>query len=462
MICYNNILNFYYIQKNFIINFIQKYLRDIFKIHFMYFQKCISNSDFHVYVFVDDDQTMDLNTFDYYNCDSINGVQFENDGDLAGYYWEKTLFFNEIMSPSFNKGNFVVSKFTLAFFKDSNWFADVDLNQADNFQWGKGNGCKFLDSCDLLFDEFVSSSSSEICSFDHTGKSYPNVDEFTDCHISFIQENQNCQDVNDLSNNYQQTGEINGQNSRCFESDYILSNYQSTSSARCYSYECDDELKKLKIFLSISGRIQSIICDENSEQISAPSGMNGNLKCPKNIRKFCQFNKPCENFCSNSGYCLQKENISECHCIENYSKKDCSEECDGVLWDDDIICDKKCKKKQYINQQNQCQDCHENCSFYCVGPNSSDCRICPQFQYLEGLSCVSSCSQNYFQDEQTGECKACIKDCQNGCIFSADNCLKPSFVDSGLFITDLDQYGQIQEFNIVLRIICIFYFISSL
>lgn len=37
------------------------------------------------------------------------------------------------------------SKFSLAFLKDSNWYAHVDMDLAETYVWGRNKGCDFIE-----------------------------------------------------------------------------------------------------------------------------------------------------------------------------------------------------------------------------------------------------------------------------------------------------------------------------
>ena len=59
-----------------------------------------------------------------YNCTTITGVKFENDGGsgTAGAHWEKSWIDNEMMSGSISTGSVYISKLTLKFMEDSGWY----------------------------------------------------------------------------------------------------------------------------------------------------------------------------------------------------------------------------------------------------------------------------------------------------------------------------------------------------
>lgn len=52
--------------------------------------------------------------------------------------------------------------------------------------------------------------------------------------------------------------------------------------------------------------MENVICKKNGEEVKAPKGYSGTLKCPDDIEEFCNFPVPCENYCSLKGYCVRK------------------------------------------------------------------------------------------------------------------------------------------------------------
>ena len=53
---------------------------------------------------------------------------------------------NDIMNAFLNPSENVISVFTLALLKDTNFYAEVDLSKAQNIFWGKNKGCQFLNN----------------------------------------------------------------------------------------------------------------------------------------------------------------------------------------------------------------------------------------------------------------------------------------------------------------------------
>ena len=81
------------------------------------------------------------------------------------------------------------TQFSLAFLKDTNWYADIDLSQGENSPWGEGKGCDFLlNTCsNEAYPEF--NNNQEVmdggCSFSGHAITYTIVHDFveTDCKI---------------------------------------------------------------------------------------------------------------------------------------------------------------------------------------------------------------------------------------------------------------------------------------
>ena len=48
------------------------------------------------------------------------------------------------MGPELGAFDPKYTKFSLAFLKDTNWYADIDMGRGENSPWGEGKGCDFL------------------------------------------------------------------------------------------------------------------------------------------------------------------------------------------------------------------------------------------------------------------------------------------------------------------------------
>lgn len=94
----------------------------------------------------------------YFGCSSVNGLPIEENGSSgsAGSHWERTSFGNEYMCAAQMQRQ-VVSKFTLLALQSSGWYR-ANMNEAQEFEWGKGEGCKFVAGTQCI------SGSEEFCS----------------------------------------------------------------------------------------------------------------------------------------------------------------------------------------------------------------------------------------------------------------------------------------------------------
>lgn len=60
----------------------------------------------------------------HFGCDSIKGVELENDGGVGtmGSHWERTIVYNEMMTGSDMKIKTTLSVLTLAALEDTSWY----------------------------------------------------------------------------------------------------------------------------------------------------------------------------------------------------------------------------------------------------------------------------------------------------------------------------------------------------
>lgn len=75
----------------------------------------------------------------------------------------------------------------MSFLKDTNWYADINMGQAENSPWGEGKGCDFLlNTCSNPYPEFNYNNISELgCSFFGHALAYSDADNFVEnCYVS--------------------------------------------------------------------------------------------------------------------------------------------------------------------------------------------------------------------------------------------------------------------------------------
>ena len=123
------------------------------------------------------------------------------------HHWEKSILFNEFMVADAIDMDAQYTQFSLAFLKDTNWYADIDLSQGENSPWGEGKGCDFLmNTCaNNEYPEFDNNQAIEGfsgCSFFGHAITYEwyngdsNYDE-NECYIGLEQEERDCRNSND-------------------------------------------------------------------------------------------------------------------------------------------------------------------------------------------------------------------------------------------------------------------------
>ena len=82
----------------------------------------------------------------HFNCSSLEGVELENQGGegSAGSHWEARVMLGDYMIST-EYQEIEISDITLALFEDSGWY-EVNYYTGGLFRFGKGLGCKFLNS----------------------------------------------------------------------------------------------------------------------------------------------------------------------------------------------------------------------------------------------------------------------------------------------------------------------------
>ncbi|KRX02932.1 Insulin-like growth factor binding protein, N-terminal [Pseudocohnilembus persalinus] len=327
---------------------------------------------------------------EYFGCDQIEGMIMENEGKDGSKHdhWEKSLQINELMTSTVTQDIPVVSEFTLAYLKDSNWYADIDFSMAESLQWGKGEGCAFFNEiCQAKqdFREFPNNQKQQ-CTFFRNGPGIPTQLNFLDdCEAVSMYDNYDCSDPSDNNQEISDyTSQVYGVDSKCFESDIIKDQYSLENlTSRCYEHICFNN----KLYIKISGNL--LQC-KDGQQLNAPQGYKGTLTCPDDIEQFCNLPRHCEDHCNGKGYCLNKDGNNKCLCMEGYQGKNCEIKCDGECTTEDQ-CDENMRYDEFTKT---CQKCSENCSYSCTGPNESDCTLCENGQLFTADGCKASCPKN--------------------------------------------------------------------
>lgn len=249
-------------------------------------------------------------------CDSVEGAQLENQGDLLlESRWDQRLFRSELMSGGLSErhGEYL-SNLTLAFFHDSGWYdANFSSRYAESPAWGWRAGCSFIDSPCVavdyagvprtIGDPFCLSAGSPGCSDDHTSLSSCNLIShdapilprgfryFSDTlkggevksadYCPFYQpiEDGDCRYPSPNS----PTGTVDARghdSSRCVVSEpVVVAPGFSTSQSRrgmCVRTHCDKERRGLDISIKTG---ETVRCLYDGQRMSFP-GHQGSILCP--------------------------------------------------------------------------------------------------------------------------------------------------------------------------------------
>lgn len=154
-----------------------------------------------------------------------------------------------------NLGNSKITKFTLNFFKDSNWYQDVNTNFSEELTWGKGRGCEFLtNSCNKdpdPFVEFTKVEDEKKCTFDN--RYYGTAGSNTlsgSCLFIAPNSGKDCRDNANLNQNSVNTLERNSEKSACFISDIKTNATPAIAEKhRCYEFKCNDAKTEITVSL---------------------------------------------------------------------------------------------------------------------------------------------------------------------------------------------------------------------
>ena len=80
---------------------------------------------------------------EYYGCDSLIGLELENQDNNPSSHWEARILLGEYMNLEQYTPELVISDFTLALLEDSGWY-QVNYYTGGLMRFGKNKGCDFL------------------------------------------------------------------------------------------------------------------------------------------------------------------------------------------------------------------------------------------------------------------------------------------------------------------------------
>jgi len=137
------------------------------------------------------------------------------------------------------------------------------------------------------------------------------------------------------------------------------------------------------------------------------------LKCTQNCGNG-YFNDNINKLCSSCEYpCDNCENKTKClSCVSPF-----------IFDPTKNTCIKNCLADEYLDSAYNCNKCPEGCA---TCSNYSTCGTCKDSKILFNGSCIDKCSDGYYYNQVSKECKNCHNTCQT-CIDDTDNCTKCTY-----------------------------------
>jgi len=255
----------------------------------------------------------------HFGCSTLKGAYMENSGSsaTAGSHFERRQFGPETMTSGLIYDQ-PVSQFTLALLESSGWYV-ADYSMADNYDYGKGQGCNFLtkscSSSTFNFDGGICKSSARACTTTHNGGGSCSSDGRSD-NCKFVHANVNymCDNSNAASSARLPSLQAFGRSARskCFTGTLSTSSGASQTTY-CFKYTCSGSS------LTLNLGSKNVACTR--EGPVSVSGYKGTINCP-NPAEFCSGagKKTCPRGCMGRGTC----NSGVCSCYNGYKGKDCA------------------------------------------------------------------------------------------------------------------------------------------
>ncbi|KAL4485666.1 hypothetical protein ABPG72_010928 [Tetrahymena utriculariae] len=384
----------------------------------------------------------------HYKCVDILGPPLEQ--LMSKSHFPQQVMRDELMDSNIVKLAADMTQFTMAVYKDSNFYTDVNENLFTYSGWGYHEGCKYFsyvnntqtmiyEQLNLITPKLMDSKCdpagygkyntkyllNDKNGFESSTQTYCSLFKMTDVKFS---------------------GEVFSDQSKCFSSSLkvntvhspFFSQYKNT---RCYKTTCLDS-GSLNLSTSFN---QTFQCDFPGQIINMQDGeMQGYIKCPGNFEIFCGKKLFCKDDCGLKGFCLK----GICVCREGYGGLDCNTDLkqNEVINEKDIV--KECPDNTYLNPNNVCMSeciegyykngkiclkCSSKCS-ECKGPAANQCTKCNMQYHLQHGECLEKqiCSQ---KEQQEQNCQVCAGEictsCLSGhflrdsaCIKCSSNCLE--------------------------------------
>jgi hypothetical protein len=257
---------------------------------------------------------------EHFGCSSIKGAYMENSGSSGTYgsHFERRQFANEIMTSGLIH-DMQMSELSLAALESTGWYA-VDYTYADNYNWGKGQGCSFLTgSCSSSSHPEFCSGSSRGCTASGNSGGRCSTDSRSDgCKWIHPSTSYHCE--NAVADSYSRLTSVHAfgrlEQSKCFTGTLSTSSSASSTSF-CFKYECSGTGLNTQLNLKLGSK--TVACTREG-QVSV-TGYKGFINCPDPI-EYCTTTgrKMCARGCMGRGTCID----GACKCNTGFKGKDCA------------------------------------------------------------------------------------------------------------------------------------------
>ncbi|KAL4485665.1 hypothetical protein ABPG72_010927 [Tetrahymena utriculariae] len=384
----------------------------------------------------------------HYKCVDILGSPLEQVTSKS--HFPQQVLRDELMDSNIVKLAADMTQFTMAVYKDSNFYTDVNENLFTYSGWGYHEGCQYFSyvnntqtiiyqQLNLITPKLMDSK----C--DPAGYGKYNTKYLLNDKNGFESSTQTyCSLFKTDETKF--SGEKFSNQSKCFSSSLkvntvfspFFSEYKNT---RCYKTTC---MESGSLLLNTSFN-QTFQCDFPGQMIYIQDGqLWGYINCPSNFQIICGKKLFCKDDCSLKGFCLK----GICVCRQGYGGLDCNTDLkqNEVIYEKNVV--KECPDNTYLNPNNVCMDdcvegyykkgkiclkCFSKCS-ECIGPAANQCKKCNMQYHLSHGECLEKklCSQI---EQQMQNCQVCAGEictsCLSGhflrdsaCIKCSSNCLE--------------------------------------
>jgi hypothetical protein len=235
---------------------------------------------------------------EHFACPTLKGAYMENSGSsgTAGSHFERRQFSFEYMTS----GLFLemqITKLTLGLLESTGWFV-TNYEYADEFNWGKGQGCAFLTgTCSAdTYSEFCSGSTRKCSVPGLSGGECKSDTRSDNCKFIHSLLSYHCQNPDAKKYASAPALETFGREtgSKCFEGTLV----SSKDSTYCFTYSCNTGNTQLTVNVGS----KKAICSKKGP--ITVEGQKGKLNCP-DPKTFCTTvgKLSCPRGCHGRGTC---------------------------------------------------------------------------------------------------------------------------------------------------------------